>query len=116
MMPLEAPRPANQGEQRNDEEGLQPFFFTFELQFLLKCNDVLNKFSSSQGLDEAAENADQQRVPNGAQPFQLKKEKSTAILLAIIITFLACHLLRFIVQLYEVFSSPLHGAQKLFQV
>lgn len=66
--------------------------------------------------EEAVENVDQHRAPHGAQPFQLKKEKSTAILLAIIITFLACHLLRFIVQLYEVFSSPLHGAQKLFQV
>ena len=51
-----------------------------------------------------------------AQPFQCKKEKSTAILLAIIIIFLVCHLLRFIVQIYEVFSGPLHGSQKLFQV
>ena len=59
--------------------------------------------------------------PNGpaapsAKPFQLKKEKSTAILLAIIVVFLACHLLRFIVQVYEVVSSPLHGGQKLFEV
>jgi hypothetical protein len=51
-----------------------------------------------------------------AQPFQCKREKSTAILLAIIIAFLACHMIRFIIQIYEVASSPLHGGQQLFQV
>ena len=51
-----------------------------------------------------------------ARPFQSKKEKSTAILLAIILIFVACHLLRFIVQIYEVFSGPLHGSHKLYQV
>ena len=56
------------------------------------------------------------KTTKAAQPFQFKKEKSTAILLAIIIIFVICHLLRFIVQIYEVISSPLHGAQKLFQV
>jgi hypothetical protein len=50
-----------------------------------------------------------------ARPFQSKKEKSTAILLAIILIFVACHLLRFIVQIYEVFSGPLHGSHKLYQ-
>ena len=29
---------------------------------------------------------------------------------------MACHLLRFIVQIYEVFSGPLHGSHKLYQV
>ena len=66
---------------------------------------------------EMREGDDEPNQANGpARPFQCKKEKSTAILLAIIVIFLACHALRFIVQIYEVFSSPLHGSQKLFQV
>ena len=67
-------------------------------------------------IEERAESPNGQNVAPTAKPFQLKKEKSTAILLAIIVVFLACHLLRFIVQVYEVVSSPLHGGQKLFQV
>ena len=65
--------------------------------------------------EERGESPNGQAAPS-AKPFQLKKEKSTAILLAIIVVFLACHLLRFIVQVYEVVSSPLHGGQKLFEV
>ena len=67
-------------------------------------------------IEERAESPNGQNMAPTAKPFQLKKEKSTAILLAIIVVFLACHLLRFIVQVYEVVSSPLHGGQKLFQV
>ena len=67
--------------------------------------------------DEAMEGGDSPPNANGsARPFQSKKEKSTAILLAIILIFVACHLLRFIVQIYEVFSGPLHGSHKLYQV
>ena len=67
--------------------------------------------------DEAGEGEDSPPNTNGsARPFQSKKEKSTAILLAIILIFVACHLLRFIVQIYEVFSGPLHGSHKLYQV
>ena len=67
--------------------------------------------------DEAMEDGDSPPNANGsARPFQSKKEKSTAILLAIILIFVACHLLRFIVQIYEVFSGPLHGSHKLYQV
>ena len=66
-------------------------------------------------VEERGESPNGQAAPS-AKPFQLKKEKSTAILLAIIVVFLACHLLRFIVQVYEVVSSPLHGGQKLFVV
>ena len=68
-------------------------------------------------LDEVMEDGDSPPNTNGsARPFQSKKEKSTAILLAIILIFVACHLLRFIVQIYEVFSGPLHGSHKLYQV
>ena len=66
-------------------------------------------------MEERNDSPNGQTMPS-AKPFQLKKEKSTAILLAIIVVFLACHLLRFIVQVYEVVSSPLHGGHKLFQV
>ena len=52
----------------------------------------------------------------GAKRFEGRQEKSTAILLAIIVVFVSCHFLRFLVQIYIVFSSPLHGSQKLFEV
>ena len=55
-------------------------------------------------------------VNAGAKRFEGRQEKSTAILLAIIVVFVSCHFLRFLVQIYIVFSSPLHGSQKLFEV
>eukprot|EP00094_Tigriopus_californicus_P010956 TCALIF_10570-PA protein Name:"Similar to FR FMRFamide receptor (Drosophila melanogaster)" AED:0.25 eAED:0.23 QI:0/0.5/0/0.6/1/1/5/0/605 len=40
-----------------------------------------------------------------AQPYRRKTEKSTAILLGIILVFISCHVLRFSIQLYEVFAQ-----------
>ena len=108
LLPTVAPGPNdNRREVREREvEGIFKVIFYF--------SKILRIFFLV--IEERAESPNGQNMAPTAKPFQLKKEKSTAILLAIIVVFLACHLLRFIVQVYEVVSSPLHGGQKLFQV
>eukprot|EP00095_Tigriopus_kingsejongensis_P012357 maker-scaffold198_size266703-snap-gene-1.29 protein:Tk12357 transcript:maker-scaffold198_size266703-snap-gene-1.29-mRNA-1 annotation:"hypothetical protein BRAFLDRAFT_82878" len=45
------------------------------------------------------------RTQKTAQPYRRKTEKSTAILVGIILVFISCHVLRFSIQLYEVFAQ-----------